>query len=216
MKKLFLTLIALAATMSIDAQMVEIYHGDQLVTKYRTVKGDKVVFKEPTPTTGKATRTDNIEVNWVQLWEDGPKFAECNVGATSATEYGNYFTWAEDKDIATTKWGSNWRLPTKDEFDALLTNCTCKWTTQSSVYGLLCKGKEGTAFEPNSLFLPAAGNRHDGSVSGLTLGGDYWSSTPVVGSDNQKVYCLLFSSGTKFVGSNSCDYGFSVRAVLVE
>ena len=45
----------------------------------------------PMVITGKATATINgktIDVNWVQLWENGPKFAEYNVGATSVTDYG--------------------------------------------------------------------------------------------------------------------------------
>ena len=42
---------------------------------------------------GKAKRDDNIDVNWIQLWAGGPKFAEYNVGATSVTDYGGYYCW---------------------------------------------------------------------------------------------------------------------------
>ena len=82
-----------------------------------------------------------VDVNWVQLWKDGPKFAVYNVGATSVTEYGGYYTWggtynnnsalegfewhsdrakgvtnlSGDTDTATKLWGPNWRMPTKDE-----------------------------------------------------------------------------------------------------
>ena len=31
----------------------------------------------------------------VQLWENGPYWAECNVGATSPEEYGYYFWWGD-------------------------------------------------------------------------------------------------------------------------
>ena len=31
----------------------------------------------------------------VQLWENGPYWAECNVGATKPEEYGYYFWWGD-------------------------------------------------------------------------------------------------------------------------
>jgi len=35
------------------------------------------------------------ELGGVQLWADGPYFAECNVGATKPEEYGYYFWWGD-------------------------------------------------------------------------------------------------------------------------
>ena len=42
---------------------------------------------------GEAEATGIGNVRWIQLWEGGPKFAEYNLGATSATEFGGYYTW---------------------------------------------------------------------------------------------------------------------------
>ena len=36
-----------------------------------------------------------VELGGVQLWENGPYWAECNVGATSPEEYGYYFWWGD-------------------------------------------------------------------------------------------------------------------------
>ena len=36
-----------------------------------------------------------VELGGVQLWEGGPFFAECNVGATKPEEYGYYFWWGD-------------------------------------------------------------------------------------------------------------------------
>ena len=36
-----------------------------------------------------------VELGGVQLWEGGPFFAECNVGATKPEEYGWYFWWGD-------------------------------------------------------------------------------------------------------------------------
>ena len=109
-------------------------------------------------TKGTAKRTGDIDVPWVQLWKDGPKFAEYNVGVTDgkATSYGGYFTWASD--IASTQWGADWRMPTYLEFDALINNCTLEKKTNfegSGVTGWLCKGKGD--YSDNSVFFPAAG-----------------------------------------------------------
>ena len=38
---------------------------------------------------------DIQELGGVQLWENGPYWAECNVGATKSEEYGYYFWWGD-------------------------------------------------------------------------------------------------------------------------
>ena len=191
----------------------------------------------PAPATrGKATRTGNVEVNWVQLWENGPKFAEYNVGATSETEYGGYYCWGKsvdqenpgtcntgsveltgDNDTATKLWGSNWRMPTKAEFDNLLANCTAQWVTNyknTGVNGRLFTGKG--AYAANSVFFPATASCNDGNV--LTGNwGNYWSSTPsTVLRDGKITAEYLYSPSHKDAYTEPYDRtrGFSVRAVL--
>ena len=195
------------------------------------------------PTTGTAKATiggETVDVPWVQLWEDGPKFAEYNVGAASATEYGGYYQWGSsidrdpntdykegtesltgDDDTATALWGSNWRMPTITELLALLDNCKCTWIENyngTSVCGLLCQGKEGTVFASNSVFLPAGGSwdQYWNEPWDENLYGEYWSSTPD-GSN----YAVIMDFNPYFdYESFEHDYrqdrydGYSVRAVL--
>ena len=192
--------------------------------------------KEVPPTTGTAKRTGDVDVKWVQLWENGPKFAEYNIGANSATEYGGYYAWggSQDKvddhnttndgsgnltgtdDTATNLWGSKWRMPTKAEFEALLNsdNCEVEWTTNyngTGKNGLLCTGKD--AYSSNSVFLPAAGYCDDGNVDCQGTFGVYWSSTP---ESNYEAYLLDFNSRDQFVVNDERRHGFSVRAVFAE
>ena len=199
--------------------------------------------KEVPPTTGTAKRTGRVNVRWVQLWENGPKFAEYNVGATSVEDYGGYYTWggtykngngiawSDDHnpgsvalsgtdDTATKLWGENWRMPTSAELSdtegGLLYECDCTWTenyNETGVNGLLCKGKEGTVYEDNSVFLPAAGYDFSGDVSHQGDCGVYWSSTP---KDSNIAYDLYFDSGKKCPGNYYHNSGYSVRAVLAE
>ena len=235
MKKIIFTLLAFVGTMSMNAQIVkpgmEIMKNGVVVATYTADQADEVVFKEVTPpTTGTEKRTGGVSVNWVQLWENGPKFAEYNVGATSATEYGGYYAWggnqnkvddhntgtvylSGDDDTATKLWGDKWRMPTKEELDALLNNqnCTCTWTTQNGVNGLLCTGKGD--YKDNSVFLPAAGFCDDGGVYGQGDYGRYWSSTP---DDSYYAYDLYFNSGGQYVDYDYRGSGCSVRAVLNE
>ena len=46
--------------------------------------------------------------DWVQLWAGGPKWATCNVGATSPEEYGDYFAWGETEPYSTSSKAYNW------------------------------------------------------------------------------------------------------------
>lgn len=81
-------------------------------------------------------------------------------------------------DAATANWGSAWRMPTKEEFEELNNNCTITWTTLNGVNGHLLTGTNG-----NSIFLPAAGGRHDNSIDNAGSHGDYWSSSLHGGPD---------------------------------
>lgn len=214
-------------------QVVKLYKGDQVVAEYWDYEVDRVVYEELPPTTGTAKRKDNIDVNWVQLWKGGPKFAEYNVGAKNnkPEDYGGYYAWggSQDKvddhkagltgtdDTATKLWGSNWRMPTQAELQALLTNCDVQWTNDykgdgTNIKGTIFTGKQGTAFASNSVFLPAAGYCHGGNIYDQSNYGYYWSSTP---DGSYGAYHLFFGSGYQ-LGYYDRYYGCSVRAVLAE
>ena len=83
----------------------------------------------------------------------------------------NLTTLLPEDDAATANWGSDWRMPTKEEWKELLNNTTHIWTRQNGVNGCLF-----TAGNGNSLFLPAAGSRWDGLIDGVGMDGCYWSS----------------------------------------
>ena len=78
---------------------------DGTTTKVMTTKADQditvarktvypIAFDGSLTTTGTAERTGG-NVKWIQLWENGPKFAEYNVGAenNNAGDYGGYYNW---------------------------------------------------------------------------------------------------------------------------
>ena len=176
------------------------------------------------PVTGKANAKiggSDVEVKWIQLWENGPKFAEYNVGVTDgkAESYGVYNNWT-NTDVATSLWGSKWRMPTADELgkkdannnyiDGLLGKCDVKWTTVNNVKG--CKFTGRGAYFSNSLFLPAAGQRYGDNVFSQGSLGRYWSSTPSSAGYASNLYIAESQSVDGIV----CEMGSSVRAVLAE
>ena len=193
-------------------------------------------------TTGKAkANIGGVEkdVPWVQLWENGPKFAKYNVGVTDgkAESYGGYYCWGRSKDqdpdseykysneelsgaddTATNLWGEKWRMPTSTELEDLTdpNNCGCSYIFDyngTGVNGLLCKGIG--IYSSNSLFLPASGYSKGEVLGKVNEQCNYWSTTPI--NDNDKAYYLgAGSSGGVDVFYNSRAQGKSVRAVLVE
>jgi len=112
-----------------------------------------------------------------------------------------------EDDAATANWGSDWRMPTKEEWQELYQNTTHIWTTQNGVNGRLF-----TATNGNSLFLPAAGYRAGTSLYGAGTYGDYWSSS-LHSEYPRDAWLLHFDSGNCYMGYNFRYVGRSVRPV---
>lgn len=170
---------------------------------------------------------------WVDLGLS-VKWATCNVGAKKPEEYGYYFAWGETLpkstyteencktygqelgdisgklayDAARAFWGGSWRIPTKEEMQELLNNCTSEWTTVNGVNGR----KYTSKINGNSIFLPAAGNRYGSSLNLAGYNGEYWSSTPNESITYYACY-LDFYSGDFILGWLKRGLGFSVRPV---
>lgn len=162
----------------------------------------------------------------------GTKWATCNVGASSPSDYGDYFAWGEispkstytdensvthgknnfsdisgnpSMDAARAKWGSTWRLPTKAELEELKSKCKWKWTKHGGHKGYMVTGPNG-----RSIFLPVAGLRFKSSLEFKSSVGYYWSSSPY---GLALAYALCFSSGRYDLYQHLHYRGFSVRPV---
>ena len=189
----------------------------------------------------------------VQLWENGPYWAECNVGASQPEECGYYFWWGDTvgykrnasdtgwisvkdstsfsfsegncptygksnlqlqsagyidstgnlvaaHDAATAHLGSSWRMPTEEDFSALINNCDTELTKRNGVDGKLIKGRG--SYSSNSIFLPIVGCGIGSLYSDGV--GRYWSSTLSL--------TLYFFNFTQLAGMDR-DCGAVVRPV---
>ena len=176
-----------------------------------------------------------MTVNGKKLW-----WAKVNVGATegSPQEYGDFYAWGEtevknyyDKstytykgteeilpstaDAATVKWGGSCRIPTKEEWEALVAFGTDCWvynapTASADVY---CDGGY-TVTSPTtkkSIFLPLTGYRRYEKQYYYGTTGCYWSSTKY--SDSEAYIFAFMQDGYQL----SHEYGYNgmaIRAVI--
>ena len=159
--------------------------------------------KKTTPPKRKAAATASAEGTtngheWVDLGLS-VKWATCNIGAKYPEQVGDYISWSElgpkrdypfetpatgkemkdisgdvQYDAATKLWGSSWRIPTKEEFEELIKNCTLKATDIKGYKGMEFTSK----INGRKIFLPFAGQISYDGYYGVGNLGRYWTSTP--------------------------------------
>lgn len=137
---------------------------------------------------------------------DWSSYIHCDGSEETCHELGSDIAGTE-YDVAHVKWGGSWVMPTNEQQDELINNCTYEWTTVNGV-----NGKKFTGTNDGSIFLPAAGSRYGSELSNAGSYGGYWSSTQYP-SDTSYAYGLDFISGGTSTGSGYRIYGQSVRPV---
>ena len=100
-------------------------------------------------------------------------------------------------------------MPTADEIDALIDNCTATWITTNGMNGCLVTGTGDYA--NRSIFLPAAGYVNQTTLTYPDESGYYWSSTP--SSNTMGALDLYFSLGGFGRGQYIRYNGLPVRPV---
>lgn len=162
----------------------------------------------------------------------GTLWATMNVGASSETDYGNYYQYGkgaaqyaatsgdsnyggtEDPldssvDTASQVWGGSWHMPTRAQMQELTANTTYQWVTNYKGSGI--NGGTFTATNGAVLFLPAAGYWYDGSQFFVGNRGYYWGSSP---NGSSSAYLFNFYVDSKRGDSYFRKYGYSVRPVI--
>lgn len=102
------------------------------------------------------------------------RWTHCNVGASSPEDSGVDVSYSECEKL-NTELESQCKVPSREEWQELMRECTWRFTTQNGVKGDLVVGPNG-----NSIFLPSSFD--DGKQ------GKYWSSS----SDENEAYYLDF------------------------
>lgn len=123
-------------------------------------------------------------------------------------------------DVAHVQWGGSWRMPSLEDFEELVNNCS--WTgirdkLYDDIYGLLLTGPNG-----NKIFLPAAGIASKLTIYDFDKCCWYWTGTHVPWSETDYPYngfCInqfYFSVDVVNIGDDFWDYsimGCSIRPV---
>lgn len=111
-------------------------------------------------------------------------------------------------DVAHVKWGGTWRMPSVDQIQELINNCTRKGKQQNGVNGILITGPNG-----NSIFMPTAGSRWKDDLSEEDSSGYYWSSSLRPHSDYENYACHLY---LHYSSSNmNSNYSFRAKGLSV-
>ncbi len=160
------------------------------------------------------------------------KWATMNVGASSPEGLGFYFAWGETNlkgkysienytfkdnptilslsdDAAHVNWGGDWRMPTQEEFNELVTKCMITLENTNTVRFTAANGKY--------ILMPLAGfAKEDGSFKNVGDCGYYWTNAI---SNNTQAVDLIFKetfSGAEVLGLNKGNRfcGLSIRPVL--
>ena len=160
------------------------------------------------------------------------KWAKYNVGATDEKQLGGLFGFGDmtgfqtsinlddyasadiyktDRDVANKVYGSWVTMPTIDEFEELFTECKKEWVedTENHVAGYKFTGPNG-----NSIFLPAAGIRTQGNVSGEGLNG-YYLSGSINATDNRFAMAYSFDQNVARRTSTPVYQALAIRPVSV-
>ena len=160
------------------------------------------------------------------------KWAKYNVGASDEKQLGGLFGFGDmtgfqtsinledyasadiyktDRDVANKVYGSWVTMPTIDEFEELFTECKKEWVedTENHVAGYKFTGPNG-----NSIFLPAAGTRTQGNVSGEGLNG-YYLSGSINATDNRFAMAYSFDQNSSRRTTTPVYQALAIRPVSV-
>lgn len=144
------------------------------------------------------------------------EYTETNYFDANFSKYklsGTKKIYGTNKDIAYTKLGKDWRMPTTSEINELINACI--WTNDV-VNGV--NGVRGTASNGNSIFLPVTGMYAGASIQSSSQG-CYWGGELYSDAQKSSKYASMISffKGAKPRSSNYYRYeGMAIRPVYIK
>ncbi len=183
MKKTIISIAAAFAAVTMSAQTVNVHFKNGQTIQFPSGNVDYVDFsaKAPDPTVTAGAVVDlGLSVYWCSCnvgaespEEYGDYFAwgETKQKKTYTKENYSYYDsntsqyidigrniCGTEYDAATVNLDSDWKMPTEEQVEELISNCEWEWTQLNNINGYKVTGKNG-----NSIFIPASGYK-DNSV----------------------------------------------------
>lgn len=146
------------------------------------------------------------------VYGNGAVFSKYNFDPAMSADgsVDNLYVLDYSDDLASMKWGKDWRTPTDEETTELRERCAFIWAECNGMEGYEVVGPNG-----NSIFLPAGGFYVDGELVLEGSNGCFWTSS--LSTNNPiRAYELTYYRGAQIRGSSFRYYGENVRPVLVE
>lgn len=118
-----------------------------------------------------------------------------------------------EDDAAAQNWKGSWRMPTKEEVDALLKNCTWEWVRKDGLYGYEIKSEK----TGKSIYIPAAGMVAKDGVHNSAMSCNCWTSS--LYTQNEQYYAYSFvhldagKTGSEHVSWSFRYLGMTIRPV---
>ena len=114
-----------------------------------------------------------------------------------------------DDDAAHMNLGSHWRMPTKEDFQELLDNCSRAWTSEDEKSGYLFISKHNG----NRLFFPDAGGFEGTDYYPPSQHLHYWISSLNTAGASSGAWFVDFGWGKVYCSGNNRFCGKSIRPV---
>ena len=112
------------------------------------------------------------------------------------TDIGSNISGNTQYDVTRKEWGSTWRIPTQEEVQELIANCTFVWTNYKTATGFEITSK----INGMKIFMPAVGYyMGTGQCSYFGSNGSYWTASAFSDDgDPGAAYYILMTSGRGF------------------
>lgn len=141
-------------------------------------------------------------------------FGKYEINTDCVVFYDLKYVLEDADDVAHVKWGGSWRIPSKEELDELVNNCSWTWTFQKGTYGYVVNSKI-PGYTDRSIFLPASGYYEDKQLKQKDYKGYYWTNGLMkeINGYSWFVDCLELENEHSSITYYSRVYGISVRPV---
>lgn len=240
-RKLLFIIVTLALCPQLMAQGFRVYKDGVVIGTYNAEKFDSISFFLKTEYAAidlglpSGTLWADRNVGATEMWDNGvyvswgetqekpeygmPKYKWCvfndyeNFYYTKYTVNDGLTSLKPEDDIATVEMGTEWSIPTQNDWEELITYCTWQWVTthpgEKDGYAII--GPNGHA-----LFLPAAGRKDGSDFSWGNTMGCYWTKDrgPLLSGKEIYAYEFYFGSDFKRIANTNRDCGITTRGVI--